>query len=325
MTPLPQVIWPAATTYIFSVMMTSLCHSYYQLLLAQGILGGISMGMSMAPAMAATGQYFKKNRGAAMGIAVGGSSLGGVIFPIALSHMLYNPRLGFAWTVRISGFIMLSLLAPACFAIRARLPPRKGQLLLPSAFRELRFIGLVFAVVLILMGLFTPIFYLPTYATAHGMSTQLASYLVSILNGVSLFGRVVPGILADRLGPLNMLMGAGICSGILILCWTQATTNAPIIVFSALYGFFSGAIVSLTSVALAHVPEHPKDIGTYMGMGFAVAAFAALAGPPINGALISRYGSFEQAGIFSGVVCLAGAFAVLLAKQASGQGIFGKV
>ena len=35
----------------------------------------------MAPGVASTGQYFNKKRGAAMGIAVAGSSLGGVIFP----------------------------------------------------------------------------------------------------------------------------------------------------------------------------------------------------------------------------------------------------
>jgi hypothetical protein len=36
-------------------------------MLAQGILGGLGMGMTMAPGMAATGQYFNKKRGAAMG------------------------------------------------------------------------------------------------------------------------------------------------------------------------------------------------------------------------------------------------------------------
>lgn len=116
-----QVVWPPALIYVFSVMMTSICKEFWQFLLAQGILGGLCMGGSMGPAMAAVGQYFHKNRGAAMGLSVAGSSLGGVIFPIALSKMLYNPSLGFGWTVRILGFIMLALILPACFTVRGML------------------------------------------------------------------------------------------------------------------------------------------------------------------------------------------------------------
>ncbi|KFY42847.1 hypothetical protein V495_04309 [Pseudogymnoascus sp. VKM F-4514 (FW-929)] len=320
-----RTIWPAALAFLFSVMMTSLCSQYYQFMLAQGILGGFSMGMSMSPVMAATAQYFNKNRGAAMGIAVAGSSLGGVIFPIALSKMLNSPNLSFGWTVRIIGFLMLAVLIPSAAAIRARLPPRRGRFFIPSAFTEVKFTSLLFAVFLMMLGVFTPIFYLTTYAVMHGMDVQLASYLIAILNGMSLFGRIIPGILADKLGALNMLCGAGICTGILTLCWQLIDSSASIIVFAVLYGFFSGAIVSLMTVSLAHTPTDPRNIGTYMGMGMAVIAFAALAGPPINGALVSKYGGFTEASIFSGVMITVGASSVTLVKLASGKGLFAKI
>lgn len=176
------------------------------------------------------------------------------------------------------------------------------------------------------VGMFTPFFYLPNFAVEHGMSIELANYTASILNGASLFGRIIPGILADKLGPLNMLFCAGISTGILIECWPQTTTNATIIVFALLYGFCSGAIISLMSVCLARVPKDPRNIGTYMGMGMFVISFAALIGPPINGALVSgHHGTFNQASIFSGVFVLVGGFCVLLAKQASGKGLLGNV
>jgi MFS family permease len=306
-------------------MMTSLCQSYYQFMLAQGVLGGASMGMAMAPAMAAMAQYFKKKRGAAMGIGVAGSSLGGVIFPIALNKMFANASLGFGWTVRIVAFLMLGILLLSCLPIRARLPPRKGGFFLPSAFKELPFITLLVSLFLMMLGVFTPIFYLSTYAVYYGMDTQLANYLIAILNGMSLFGRVIPGILADKFGTLNLLLCFGLCTGILVICWQRITTNASIIAFSAFYGFSSGAIVSLMTASLAHVPKDPRNIGTYMGMGMATVSFAALSGPPINGALVTHYGSFDQAAIFSGVVVIVGSFAILLAKHASTKGVFGKV
>jgi MFS family permease len=320
-----KVIWPPAMLYLLSVMMTSLCKEYYQFLLAQGILGGLSMGMVIGPALASTGQYFNKNRGAAMGIAVGGSSLGGVIFPIALSKMLSNPTLGFGWTVRILGFLMLAVLVLSCTAIRARLPPRKGRFFLPSAFKNIQFLGVLISVSLMLLGVFMPFFYLPTYAVSRGMSTQLASYVISILNAASFFGRVIPGVLGDKLGRYNALAAAGLGSGILIFCMPKTSSNAAIIVFAALYGFTSGAIVSGMTVVLSQVPKAPRDIGTYLGMGMGVVSIAALIGPPIDGVFVSHYHGFSELCFFSGAVVLAGGLMTIFMKSTTEKGIFGKI
>ena len=81
---------------------------------------------------------------------------------------------------------------------------------------------------------FISFFYLSTYAVTRGMNDELASYLVSIPNGASFFGRIDPGILANRLGRLNMLCAAGLSNGIFILCWQRVTTSASITVFAAL-------------------------------------------------------------------------------------------
>ena len=305
--------------------MTSVCKSYYQFVLAQGVLGGLSSGMLMSPAMAAVPQYFQQNRGAAMGLAVAGSSLGGVVFPIALAKMFAHPALGFGWSVRICGFLVLGILVVSCAGTRARLPPRESQFFLLSAFRERHYLTLIGAVFLALLGVFTPIFYLPTYAVEHGMNPDLASYLIAILNAASFFGRVLPGILADRLGRLNVFWAAGLATGILIFCWQAITTNASIIVFSALFGFCSGAIISGIPVCFANCPQDPRNIGTYMGMGMAIASLATLVGPPINGALLTHYKSYDQISTFSGAVVLAGSMVVLLAKHFTGQGAFAKV
>jgi MFS family permease len=318
-----QVLWPSAILYIFAVMMTSLCTEYYQFILAQGVLGGIGMGMSMAPALAATGQYFQTKRAAALGIAVAGSSVGGVLFPIMLGKMLANESLGFGWTIRICGFVMIAVMLPSCLCVRARLPPRKGKLFLPKAFLELPYVTLILGSFMMLLGIFIPPFYLPTFAIGNGMSTELASYLVSIYNAASLFGRVIPGVLADRLGRFNVYIAAALSSAILGFCWQAVTTNPGVIVFAAVYGFCSGAIVSMTSVCLTLVPKDPKDIGTYLGMGLAASAIAALIGPPISGAILSRYG-FDRVADFSGSVSVAGAIILVLAKWTTGKGLFSK-
>lgn len=168
-------------------------------------------------------------------------------------------------------------------------------------------------------GVFTPFFYLTEYAIAQGMSANLSSYILSILNASSVFGRLLPGVLADKMGWFNTICFFGSSTGVLLLCWIAVKSNAAIIIFAALYGFFSGAIVSLMSPCIAHLSPTPSCIGTYLGMGMAVISVAGLTGTPITGALIDHYNSYTQAAIFSGVSTLAGAALVFVTKLTKGK------
>lgn len=249
-----------------------------------------------------------------------------LIFPsIALNKMLNNPNLSFGWTVRICGFLIAAIMVPSSLAIRARLPPRRNRFFLLNAFKEPQYLALIFAVFLSILGVFVPIFYLPSYAVSKGMSTEMAFYLTAILNAASFFGRVIPGITADKVGRLNMLFVMAVCTGILAFCWQLTNDNASIIAFSAIYGFFSGAIVSLMTVCFAQIPKSPKDIGTYLGQGLLVVSTGALIGPPISGALVKEYHGFSQVSYFCGAVTLAGGLSVALVKYTTAQGLFAKV
>jgi MCP family monocarboxylic acid transporter-like MFS transporter 10 len=57
--------------------------------------------------MAVLGHWFRLNRALAIGLAASGSSLGGLVFPIILRYLI--PLLGFRWTVRILGLVVLLL------------------------------------------------------------------------------------------------------------------------------------------------------------------------------------------------------------------------
>jgi MFS family permease len=319
------VIYPASVLYAVAVMLTSLCTQYWQFMLAQGVLTGIADGLLMFPAMSALTHYFDKKRGAAMGLAIAGSSLGGVIFPIALSKMLTESDIGFGWSIRICGFIMIPILIFGCLTVRARLPPRKTSFFLPSAFKKIIYDILVAAIFCLLTGMFVPLIFIPTYAIRQGVHPTLASYLVAILNSASIFGRILPGIAADRFGRLNVLAAMGAGTGILVFVWPQVHSTAGIIVFSVLFGFTSGAIVSGASVALSMCPDSLADMGTWMGQGMAIASLSALVGPPVSGALIERFGGFTEVSIFGGVFTLADAALAVAAKTKTPQGVLGRV
>jgi len=286
-------------------MMTSLCNKYYHFILAQGILEGFAGGMLLTPALAAPGQYFQRKRALALGIVVAGSSVGGVVFPIMLDHLL-SSNIGFGWSVRIVGFVDLILLSISCVTIQERLPFRTGSLLLFDAFKNKSYVLAIIGLFCVLWGMYTQFFFLVEFASSHGMSDNLAFDLLSILNAASFFGRILPGLAADKLGKFNVMVFMNVATAILIFCWTSTHTNVGFIVFAAVYGFVSGAVVSLFAPCIAELAP-PTVIGSYLGMAMGITSFAGLTGPPIAGAMIAKYGSFREAAIFSGVVVLAGA------------------
>ncbi|KAG5787816.1 hypothetical protein H9Q69_013116 [Fusarium xylarioides] len=234
------VLRPAAVTYVLATMMTSLCTEYWQFMLAQGILMGIAMAFLQIPAFAAVSQYFDKKRAAAFGIAVSGSSIGGVVFPIALSKMLNDSSLGFGWSIRIMGFVMIPLMSFSCMAVRPRLPSRKTSFFLIEPFKDPLYLLVIGSLFFLFIGMFAPLFFIPTYAVSRGVNPTLASYLLAITNAASTFGRIIPGILADKYGRLNMYSLGGLCTGVVILCMNEAKTTGALVVYALVFGFCSG-------------------------------------------------------------------------------------
>jgi MFS family permease len=180
--------------------------------------------------------------------------------------------------------------------------------------------------------MFTPFTFIVVEARTHGMSQYLANYLVPILNGarsvlwlppsywtladqVSVIGRTVPNVIADKVGRFNVMIIMSSFTTILILAlWLPATGNVPIILFAVLFGIGSGAGIGLTPALCAQISPI-KDIGVRTGTVFAIASIAALTGSPIGGQIIvDGHGSFRDTAIFAGVSCGAGVALYIAAR-----------
>lgn len=151
--------------------------------------------------------------------------------------------------------------------------------------------------------MFVPFNFIVEEAVARGMSPRLANYLVSILNGASVFGRTVPNIIADKkAGRFNVMIVMSLVTTILILgMWIPATSNAAIIVFAVLFGIASGAGIGLTPALGAQVSPI-REIGVWQGTLFFLSSWAALTGSPIGGAILGDvHGNFRYPAVFAGV------------------------
>jgi MFS family permease len=311
------------------MQMASLSTEYYQLLLSQGICSPLGASAVLYPAMSTVVTWFHKRRALALGVMVSGSSLGGVIFPILVQNLI--PQIGFPWTMRVCGFIVLGLLVFASSTVRSRIPPSPRPFNVLDFFKP--FAEPTFATMSVgnffgFLALFIPFNYITLSALSLGMSVHLSNYLLSILNAGSIFGRIFPGWAADKLGRYNIQIVMVTVSFIVNLAlWLPARGNAPIIVFAVLYGFASGTFVSLAPAIVAQITTDMRQMGTRTGTMFALVSFAALIGNPIAGALLGDdKGSDQYRGlqIFSGVVLAVATGFFVLSKSLSKGKLFAK-
>jgi hypothetical protein len=72
------------------------------------------------------------------------------------------------------------------------------------------------------------------------MSQSNAFYLVRTTSAGSTFGRVLPVLLVDRTGPLNMYIPGTLISTDLALVWFDIKITGGLVIFCLLYGLFQG-------------------------------------------------------------------------------------
>jgi MFS family permease len=141
------------------------------------------------------------------------------------------------------------------------------------------------------------------------------SETVDANNRHSTFGRIIPLYYGDLYGVFNVqILFTVLASVISLALWIPSSTAAPLIVYSAIYGFASGCVLSIVPALVAQISDIRK-IGTRVGLLYAVSSFGVLTGDPIAGAIVtSQNGSFSGLKIFCGVTLMGGAFLTLLSR-----------
>jgi predicted MFS family arabinose efflux permease len=311
-----ELLFGGSFLLILGQMMLSLCHAYWQVLLAQAFCIGIGCGMLFVPSVAILSTYFTTRLGAAVGLAAAGSSVGGVVYPIAFQRL--QPLIGFAWATRVIGFLILAtLLFPLTFMRLRTLPASRRALLDLPAFRQPSYTLTIMGFFTGFIGLYMPFFYTQIYALEKGImgpGSQLPFYLLAIMNSTSTFGRIIPNLLSDTLGPFNVGIPCTAMSAVICFLLIVSNSSASIIVLIAFYGFFSGTFVSLPPTIFVQLSGKERSkIGARMGQGFAIVSVGMLVGTPIGGAIVDRHG-FTAVWIFGGVMILVGASCLVAAR-----------
>nr|POE48086.1 aspyridones efflux protein apdf [Quercus suber] len=321
---------------LLGIFATSFATKYWQLFLSQALCTGIANGLHFCPSMSLLTTYFAKKRSFAVGLAALGSCTGGVVFPVIVQQLL--PKVGFPWTVRVIGFVMLATNVITIAFYRPRLPPRKaGPLIEWSAFREAPYVLYCIGMFFSFWGLYFAFFYIGTgicpflvlrkYAKADfegsfGRNVLDLSYkdsvnlLLTIVSIGSIF-RIIPNFFADKIGPLNSIIPFGFVCGIMLFGWIGVHTTGSLYAFAVIYGAGSAGSQSLFPATLSSLTTDLSKAGVRMGMGFSIVSFACLTGPPLAGALIQENGgNFLHAQVWGGTSFFVGGAFLIAARSA---------
>ncbi|KAK0226617.1 MFS general substrate transporter [Armillaria fumosa] len=308
--------------FLFSSFMLSLAkpHEFYQFLLAQGLGMGMGMGCMFLPALSIMSHYFRKRRAVAMGIVVASGSVGGVIYPIILNKIFPREGLGFPWAVRFIAFINIAFLVVANLIMNPRWPTRKRSPVdMSQILNDPPYWVTIVGLFLGFWGIFIPYFYLQLFSETHGVDPNFLTWTLPILNAGAACGRFMPNFLADKYGPLNVIIPSGIISSGMLWALLGVRSVAGVTLFGLVYGFVSGAFLTLASPAVAAFTRSPTldDIGLRIGISCFFIGLALLTGNPIAGAILSSPDYIWWRPLtFACVVIMAGTFCLIFARQA---------
>ncbi|KAL5114274.1 hypothetical protein ACEQ8H_007843 [Pleosporales sp. CAS-2024a] len=296
--------------FLLMVFLLAECDTFGQMLLCCGVLGGVAAAMLTTTSLGVVAHWFKERRGLAQGIAMMGSSCGGLMMPLVLRTSL--ARYGYPWSLRILGFVFLVCFLFGNLLIKARIPPpaaaaKNKAIISLDIYADVRLSLLTMSVFGFEVVLFGALGILPTYATlATNFPPETSFYLISVLNGSSCLGRLLPGYVADKMGRFNTLFVMIVSTLVFMLAlWLPlgTTSLAALYCFAALFGFGTGSWMALTPACVGQLCR-AQEFGRYYGSMYFIASLATLVCVPISGELVQNVGPQPMVAFFCAVLGL---------------------
>lgn len=298
---------------------------------AYGGLVGAAGGAYFAPIISATLGWFDKNRSLAVSlVSIGGGIAPMVITPFASYLIETNGWRSAMLSIAIGALIVIVL---AALLIR-RAPtvtepaPAPGVVAEPkrasqawSALRTPQFIVLAAVFFLCCAAHSGPIFHTVSYAMICGASALAAASIYSVEGLAGLFGRVIFGVLADRLGVRRVIVAGLALQAVGIYTYIYVSELPQFYLLAAVLGLAYGGVMPLYSV-LARDYFSPRVMGTVLG-GMAMTSSIGMAFGPVGGGwLYDTFGTYHWLYIASAGIGLAAA-ALALAFPAKKKDVDG--
>lgn len=287
--------------------------------LTYGVIIGLSASAFFAPMISATMQWFDTQRSLAVSLV----SAGVGVAPLTISPFAQWLIHAYDWrsAMLYIGLMSWALLIPAALLVRKAPAPETAATAemtgdaagptLSQALRSPQFIVLALTFAACCAAHSGPIFHMVSYAIFCGVAPMAAVTIYSVEGLAGLGGRLLFGVLADRIGVKPVLIGGLMVQAFAIAGYIAVSRLGEFYALAVVFGTAYGGVMPLYAV-LARDYFGQRILGTVFGAVTMVSSLAMASGPLIGGWLFDNYGNYSWLFIGSAIVGL-GAVAIALA------------
>jgi MFS family permease len=265
-----------------------------------GVLVGVAAGSFYAPLTATTTRWFTRNRSLAVALVSAGLSLGStVVGPLARWLITaYDWRTA----MLVVGDLAWLLIIPAALLVREPPPlpdtPQKGaaapdgpSFTVAQALTSPQFAAIALAFFACCAAHSGPIFHMITHAIDHGVSAMAATTVLSVAGLASLSGRILCGLIADRIGAKRMLLIGLAMQAVAVSLYVFTSTLGSFYALALLFGFSYGGVMPLYAILIREY-FGARIMGTTFGAVSAVSTLGMALGPWAGGWLYDSLGGY---------------------------------
>jgi MFS family permease len=316
------VVLSGALLLGLGLFLASRATSLIEFQLTYGILVGLAAGAFFAPMIAAATRWFDNNRSLAVSLVSAGMG----VAPMTISPFARWLISTYDWRTAMMtvGLMAWALLIPAALLVRqapeaasagaaargAADDPGAGWSV-AGALRSPQFLVLALTFFACCAAHSGPIFHMVSYAMLCGIPAMTAVSIYSVEGLSGLGGRLLLGILADRLGAKRVLIGGLLVQALAIGTYLFVNRLGEFYALAIVFGTAYGGVMPLYAV-LAREYFGPRVMGTVFGAATMVSSLGMAFGPWAGGMIFDSFNSYRWLYIGSLSVGL-GAMAIALA------------
>jgi MFS family permease len=247
--------------------------------LAIGVFGFACL---YTPLIATVGLWFDRGRGLAMGIVTAGGTLGQAMVPLILQPLIdsFGWRdaylyFGLGYLVLLVPAMLLVTKPPAAAGQASGGAPGKAAWSLPPLV-SIAWLGI--ASIFCCVAMAVPLVHLIALFIDRGLSPAVAGSLLTTVMLAGTVGRIVQGMIADRLGGLPSCMLASIAQTATVYWFVELQSLPSLYLLAAVFGFgYSGVMTGLLLSVREAVPARAT------GISIATVTLLAWAGMGVGG------------------------------------------